>query len=113
VVPAERIVLEALGPAAAQALGPPPAVPPGGLPVTFARSGRSVRGRRAEDALLELAEASGVELAFPCRSGSCGSCAVALRSGEVAYLRPPAAPVADGAYLACVAVPRTPLDLEA
>lgn len=111
-VPAERIGLEAFGPAAAHALGRPVAVPPGGLPVTFTCSGRTARWQHADDTLLDLAEASGVELAFSCRSGSCGSCAVPVRSGQVAYVRPPAAPVDDGQCLACVAVPQTPLELE-
>lgn len=112
-VAGERIRLEAFGPAAAHALGVPVTVPPGGVPVTFARSRRTARWRRAEDTLLDLAEASGVDLPFSCRSGGCGTCAVAVRCGEVSYLRPPTVPVADGACLACIALPAGPLEIEA
>lgn len=112
-VRAGRIGLEAFGPAAAQALGTAVAVPPGGLAVTFAASGRTARWEHAGDTLLDVAEAGGVDLPFSCRSGSCGSCAVAVRSGEVAYVRAPAAQVRAGECLACVAVPRTALELEA
>jgi ferredoxin-NADP reductase/MOSC domain-containing protein YiiM len=112
-VAAERIGVEAFGPAAARALAAPVAVPPGGLAVRFARSRHTARWRRADQTLLELAEASGVPLGFSCRSGSCGSCAVSVRGGEVAYLRPPAATVPEGECLTCIAVPQTDLELEA
>lgn len=61
---------------------------------------------RPEDGdLLGLAEAADLAPAHGCRAGFCGSCAVALLAGEVAYPEPPSAEVPPGAALLCRAVP--------
>jgi len=112
-VAAERIVLEAFGPAAAHALAPPVVVPAGGHEVRFAASQTTAVWRDADQTLLDLAEASGIELPSSCRSGSCGTCAVALRGGTVAHLRPPSAPLEDDRCLACIAVPQSAVELDA
>lgn len=55
--------------------------------------------------LLEFAESHGMAPEFGCRNGSCGSCAVPLRSGDVAYRTKPTAQPEDGEILLCCAVP--------
>ncbi|MBL4837517.1 MAG: pyridoxamine 5'-phosphate oxidase family protein [Kordiimonadaceae bacterium] len=75
------------------------------VPVRFEASGVSLTWDAAEKTLLELAEETGVDAPFSCRSGSCGSCAVKLLKGNVAYDKPPAYPVAEGEALLCCAVP--------
>lgn len=62
--------------------------------------------RRDDDqTLLELLEEQGVAVDSACRMGNCGSCEVALRSGEVRYLLTPAAEPAAGRVLLCCAQP--------
>lgn len=50
--------------------------------IEFAKSGRRITGSR-KLALLDLAEAHGVEIDYACRTGSCGACKVRLLSGEL------------------------------
>jgi len=50
--------------------------------VKFVRSGKSAP-LPAELTILDVADAIGVEIEWSCRSGTCGSCAVKLVSGEV------------------------------
>jgi ferredoxin-NADP reductase/MOSC domain-containing protein YiiM len=110
-VPGDRIHTEAFGPAAIRA-----AEPSGkgrrGAEVTFARSGASATWSLPDSPLLELAEDAGVPIPFGCRSGSCGTCATKVLSGEISYLHEPGAPLADGEALACVAVPESDLVLD-
>lgn len=112
-VAAQRIVLEAFGPAAAHALAPQVIVPPEGHAVRFAASQTTAVWRAADQTLLDLAEATGVDLASSCRSGSCGTCTVRLRSGAVAHLRPPTAPLDEHQCLACIAIPQSAVELDA
>jgi len=63
--------------------------------------------------LLELAEANGVAIDFGCRAGNCGTCVTALKSGEVGYVCEPGAPPDKGSCLACIAVPRGNITLDA
>jgi ferredoxin len=63
--------------------------------------------------LLELAEKNGVNIDSGCRAGNCGTCAVAIKSGEVKYLHEPGADVEAGSCLTCIAVPKTALVLDA
>ncbi len=116
-VPGERIHSEAFSaktiqsaplPAAAKAAGEAAAIE-----VCFDRSGKTVDWRPDAGALLDLAEAHGVRLDFGCRSGSCGTCLTAIKSGEVDYLHRPGSPPEAGSCLACIAVPSGPLVLDA
>lgn len=111
-VGAERIHTEAFGQAAAQA-GAEIEVPPGGREVTFARAGDTATWTDARCSVLELAETSGLELPYSCRTGSCGTCLTRLLSGEVAYLRPPAAPLEEDECLTCIAVPASSIEVDA
>ena len=63
--------------------------------------------------LLELAEAHQVPVESGCRAGNCGSCAMAIKSGKVAYSTPPGAPPPAGVCLPCICVPDGPLVLQA
>jgi uncharacterized protein len=115
-VPEERIHFEAFGPASVrkvaqvtQAALPSAA---GGFEVAFARSNRKIAWS-GSSSLLEFAEANGVRIDSGCRAGSCGTCATAVRDGEVHYLRKPDAEVEKGSCLACIAVPKGALTLDA
>jgi ferredoxin-NADP reductase len=63
--------------------------------------------------LLDFAEAHGVMIDSGCRAGSCGSCVTAIKSGEIEYMSPPGQEPDDGSCLACIAVPKSDLELDA
>jgi uncharacterized protein len=111
----ERIHHEAFGPASVKSAAVAQA-PVGAttklVEVVFARSARQCMwdGRST---LLEMAEASGVRLDFGCRAGNCGTCLTALKGGEVDYPSPPGMTVEAGSCLACVAVPKSNVALDA
>ena len=73
--------------------------------IKFNISGFEQRWSKGDDVLLEVAEAHGLEPEFSCRTGTCGSCAVKVESGEVAYRTQPTASVNPGEALICCAVP--------
>ncbi len=55
--------------------------------------------------LLDLAESAGLSPKFNCRKGNCGTCAVRLISGKVAYDIKPAVTPPEGQALICCARP--------
>lgn len=73
--------------------------------VTFAESGFEQPWIEGDGSLLELAEAHGLAPEYGCRSGTCGTCAVKLLAGKVAYPTEPTAEHAEGEALICCAVP--------
>ncbi|MFE0028197.1 molybdopterin-dependent oxidoreductase [Amycolatopsis sp. NPDC059021] len=81
--------------------------------VHFGRSQRTLRWRRADGTLLELADRAGITLPSGCRVGQCESCAVAVLAGQVAHLVAPAGELPENTCLACQAVPLTDLTLDA
>ena len=81
--------------------------------VTFARSNKIVRWEPAAENLLEFAAAQGVKIDSGCCAGSCGSCVVAIKSGEVNYLKKPDTTTDAGTCLTCVCRPKNDLVLDA
>ncbi len=73
--------------------------------VEFSASKKEAVWDASAGTLLELAEEKGIEAAFSCRSGSCGSCAVGLLKGKVEYEETPAYPVEKNEVLLCCAAP--------
>jgi hypothetical protein len=76
--------------------------------VTFARSGLTATWASTdpEDTLLALAETQGLEPAFACRAGVCGTCACRVLEGEVSYISEATAAVTSGSALICIAKPQ-------
>ncbi len=111
-----RIHAEAFGPAAlrrspsAGAAPVRPAAATDSVPVVFTAALKEARWTPAAGSLLELAEARGLDPAFSCREGHCGSCRTRLLAGAVTYAREPVARVADGEALLCCAVPAAGTD---
>ena len=68
---------------------------------------------RAGDILLDAALINGVDMPFDCRSGNCGSCLVAIKSGQVDYLGGHGAEAEAGSCLACICKPRGNLVIDA
>lgn len=114
-VPEPNIHFEAFGPASVQKK--PDTVsqgqPAGPTEISFHRSGARLEWTPERGSILDLAEASGVHLDSGCRAGNCGTCLTAIRAGEVDYLQPPGLPPEEGSCLACIAVPKGRLELDA
>jgi uncharacterized protein len=75
--------------------------------IEFARSQKISPWSSDAENLLDFAEANGLNPPYSCRQGLCGTCECTLLEGEVEYLEPPTADVADGAVLLCIAKPKT------
>lgn len=73
--------------------------------VTFTESGFEKPWIKGDGSLLELAEAHGLAPEYGCRSGTCGTCAVKLKAGRVAYPTEPTTARAEDEALICCAVP--------
>lgn len=119
-VPDASVHLEAFGPASVKTKVPPKAAPEAddgvaadAVDVLFARSNTKVQWSADAGALLDLAEANGVTIDFACRAGNCGTCLTAIKEGDVAYLNEPGASPEAGSCLACIAVPKGRLVLDA
>lgn len=107
-----RIHAEAFGPSAlvrrpdsSAAVPQQPQPSATSVAVVFTASAKEARWQPGSGSLLELAEARGLKPEHSCRAGACGSCAVRLLKGKVAYPVTPGAPVAPGEILVCAAVP--------
>jgi anaerobic selenocysteine-containing dehydrogenase/ferredoxin-NADP reductase len=81
--------------------------------VHFARSNTTLRWRKADGTLLQLAERSGLSLPSGCRLGQCESCAVTVLNGQIAHLVRPTEDLAEDACLTCQAIPASDLILDA
>ena len=110
-VPDARIHAEAFGPSSIRRLvdrstdrgsRSPASIP---VAVIFTESAKEARWTPGDGSLLELAEARGLNPAFGCRGGSCGSCKVAVMKGKVVHPSNPSFNVADGQALLCCAMP--------
>jgi ferredoxin len=115
-VPEADIHSEGFGPASVKKPKPPAAEGAADLaavPVTFAKSGKTLDWTPAAGTILDLAEANGVDIASGCRAGSCGTCLTAVMEGDVDYETPPDAPIENGSCLACVGTPKGPIKINA
>ncbi|MFY8195394.1 MAG: 2Fe-2S iron-sulfur cluster-binding protein, partial [Novosphingobium sp.] len=108
----QRIHAEAFGPSAlarrsdpSAEAAPQPQAAESSVSVVFTASGKEARWHPEGGSLLELAESRGLKPEHSCRAGSCGSCAVRLLKGRVAYPVTPTAPVGPDEILICSAVP--------
>ena len=81
--------------------------------ITFAASNVSAAWNSNVDSLLELAEASNVNLDYGCRAGSCGTCATDILKGKVKYPDPDAVDCEPGKCLTCIAQPDGDVELDA
>ncbi len=116
-VPDSAVHFEAFGPATVKkktaAPTPEETTHLAKINVTFARSNKTVRWEPSAENLLEFAQAQGVKIDSGCCAGSCGSCVVAIKSGEVNYLKKPDTTPDAGTCLACVCRPKNDLVLDA
>ncbi len=118
-VPDKWVHYEAFGPASVKKAAPPDVkqaltqAPFEKIEVSFAKSGLTAMWDSACTSLLDLAEAQGIKIDAGCRAGNCGSCLVAIKSGDVEYLGGHGADAEQGSCLACICKPKGKLVVDA
>jgi ferredoxin-NADP reductase len=114
-VPEKKIHTEAFGAASVQRtasadeLGSPAVE----LSVHFSRSNKKLLWKGPVESILDLAAAGNIAIDSGCRAGNCGTCKVAIKSGQVKYLKEPGYNVEAGTCLTCCCVPATEIVLDA
>lgn len=83
------------------------------IDIRFTKSGKVLPWNPNLTSLLEFAEKNGIPLDSGCRAGNCGTCLTAIKNGEVIYVGEPGSPPEEGSCLACIAVPKGNLTLDA
>ena len=115
-VPDTKIHFETFGPSSikkiATTVGPEAASQPS-YAIQFKKSGKTINWTGASGNILELAEANGINIPSGCRAGSCGTCQVAVFSGEIAYLDKSDFETNPGTKLTCIGTPKSDLVLDA
>ena len=81
--------------------------------ITFSHSGKKLVWDAKFTSLLEFAAEHGVEIESACCAGGCGTCRVAVISGDVVYDQKPDCDIEEGCCLACVGRPKGDLVLDA
>ena len=81
--------------------------------VTFAKSDKTCAWSAKAENLLDLALSNGIQIESGCRAGNCGTCAIAIKSGEVSYLTEHGAELEEGTCLTCIAAPDGDVVLDA
>ena len=84
------------------------------IPITFSRSDKTLNWHD-DGSILDLALDNDINIDYVCKEGKCGSCQVAIKSGEVYYEKAPDVldDIEDGMCLVCVAKAKGALELEA
>jgi ferredoxin-NADP reductase len=118
-VPKKDVKFEAFGPATVKS-APQEVKPPSEsgdqavIPIEFARSGKTVPWDTGMENLLEFAEKNGITtIEGGCRAGSCGSCLVAIKQGEVEYILEPGSAPEEGTCLSCICRPKGKMVIDA
>ena len=116
-VPDAWVHFEAFGPASVKKKTPAkteaaPGAAVSAIEITFAKSGKTVKWDGSHDSVLSLAEEQGVKIDAGCRAGGCGSCLIAIKSGEVEY-GGKSPDVEAGSCLTCICKPKGTLVIDA
>lgn len=114
-VPDSAVFYEAFGPATVKKTAPKAAVDVTAptMQVTFSRSGKVSAWNPQHSSLLDLADELGIKIESGCRAGNCGSCLVAIKSGNVDYVSEYGANSEEGSCLTCICKPKSDLVLDA
>jgi uncharacterized protein len=83
------------------------------IDIHFTKSGKTFPWSPNFTSLLEFAEENSITLDSGCRAGNCGTCLTAIKSGEVTYVGEPGSSPEEGSCLACIAIPKGNLTLDA
>ena len=81
--------------------------------VVFVRSGKTLKWDGSSGNLLDFAEENNIPMDSGCRAGNCGTCITAIRSGDIEHVSPTGMDVEKGSCLACIAVPKSTIEVDA
>ncbi len=113
-VPEKFLHYEAFGPATVGRVNKPADLDQNSCyTISFSRSKKEIAWDGSAASLLDLAEVNGIHIESGCRAGNCGTCATAIKSGEIDYLNMPGQLPEEGTCLVCAAVPMSDLELDA
>jgi len=115
-VPKSKVHFEAFGPATVKkntAEKPATTATTSSIKVTFARTSKTMTWNTETSSILDFAEANGIPMESGCRAGNCGTCLVAIKSGEISYVGEPGATPEAGSCLACISIPKSDLIVDA
>ncbi len=115
-VPEKNIHYETFGPSSVKKIATivaPGAAAPTGYAIQFKKSGKTLNWCGDHASILDLAEANGISIPSGCRAGSCGTCQIAVFSGEVDYIEKSDFETEPGTRLTCIGAPKSDLVLDA
>jgi ferredoxin len=116
-VPKKDVKFEAFGPATvksgAKDATPKAAADTPAFEIEFSRSGKKVAWDPSSANLHAFAEKNGIPIDFSCGAGSCGSCLVAVKKGNVEYDLEPGHEVDEGSCLTCISRPCSNMVIDA
>ncbi|MBF0280885.1 MAG: 2Fe-2S iron-sulfur cluster binding domain-containing protein [SAR324 cluster bacterium] len=81
--------------------------------VKFSKSEQLLKWNSEAESLLVLGENNDISMDSGCRSGNCGTCLVAIKSGEFDYTTKPDYECEAGTMLTCCAIPISDIDIDA
>ena len=118
-VPKKDVRFEAFGPATVKSGPKEPKSAPAAdgaklIEIEFSRTGKTVAWDPDSENLLDFAEGQGITtIEGGCRAGSCGSCLVAIKQGDVEYVLEPGDTPEEGSCLSCICRPAGKLVIDA
>lgn len=111
-VPKDKIHFEAFGPATVKK-AVAPAADAAQYEINFVRANKKLMWDGSDTSLLDFAERHGVSMDSGCRAGNCGTCLTAIRSGDIEHVSPTGIDVEKGSCLACIAIPKSSIEVDA
>lgn len=115
-VPEKNIRFETFGPSSVKKVAHLPAAaqtPGQTFSIEFRKSGKKIPWGAGCTNILQLAMDNDINIPSGCRAGSCGTCQVAVFSGDVAYVAPSDFTTDSGTKLTCIGAPKGDLVLDA
>ncbi|MBT4258366.1 MAG: 2Fe-2S iron-sulfur cluster binding domain-containing protein [Nitrospina sp.] len=83
------------------------------ISVQFKKSGKNLMWDSQASSLLDFAEANQIPIDSGCRAGNCGTCLIAIKSGDIELVGEPGSEPEAGSCLACISVPKDNISLDA
>ncbi len=111
-VPDSDIFTESFATSSMNTFREPSSQKPKHFKISFKRSELNVRWTQQNGSLLEFAESCGIRAKYGCRAGQCGSCYLNLEAGEIEYSATPGLACKEGAFLPCIATPKSDLIID-
>ena len=83
------------------------------ISVQFKKSGKNLMWDSQAGSLLDFAETNQIPIDSGCRAGNCGTCLIAIKSGDIELVGEPGSEPEAGSCLACISVPKDNISLDA